>query len=157
MRDSARFDLAVEESMVPEWLTTWRRARKLARDIRELGNEYRPLVEKAEREKDWDEKQRVLSEWSFESRWPESELGVLESRRLRRLAERWNVDSPTLEQDDQTGEWYVPDALRRKMRREIIAARRESIRWWVQVLVMPLMAVLSTTTALIALILALRG
>ena len=144
-------------TMLPEWLTTWRRARKLARDIRDLENEYRPLVEKAEREKDWKEKQRVLSEWSFESRWPESELGVVESRRLRRLAERWNVDSPALEQDDQTGDWYVPDALRRKMRREIIAARRESIRWWVQVLVMPLMAVLSTTTALIALLLALRG
>ena len=60
--------------MLPDWFTTWRRARKLGRDIRELAREYRPLVEKAEREKDWNEKQRVLSEWSFESRWPESEL-----------------------------------------------------------------------------------
>ena len=144
-------------TMLPKWFTTWCRVRKLRRKIYEFANEYRPLVEKAERERDENEKQRVLSEWSFESRWPESELGVLETRRLRRRADRWNVDSPALEQDDQTGDWYVPDTLRRKMRREIIATRRESIRWWVQVLVMPLMAVLSTTTALIAVILALRG
>ena len=39
-------------TMLPKWFTTWRRARKLRRNIYELENEYRPVVEKAERERD---------------------------------------------------------------------------------------------------------
>jgi len=37
-------------TMLPKWFVTWRRARKLRRNIGELANDYRPLVEKAERE-----------------------------------------------------------------------------------------------------------
>ena len=141
-------------TLLPNWFTMWLRARKLRCEIREFEKHYRPLVENAEAERERDEKERILSEWQFESRWPESTLAVLESRRLTRRALRWNIDSPAFEQDNQTGDWYIPDTRRRTLRREIIAARRETVHWWIQVLVMPLLALVGSTTALI---LALRG
>ena len=141
-------------TLLPKWFTMWLRARKLRCEIRELDKRYRPLVEEAEAEQERDEKERILSEWQFELRWPESRLAVLDSRRLTRRALRWNIDSPAVEQDDQTGDWYIPDTRRRKLRREIITARRETVHWWIQVLVMPLLALVGSTTALI---LALRG
>ena len=53
--------------------------------------------------------------------------------------------------DHQTGRWYIPDAQRKKLRREIQDAKRESIQWWIQVVVMPLIALVGSATALIAL------
>ena len=40
-----------------------------------------------------------------------------------------------------------------KLRREIRDARREGIRWWIQVVVMPLIALASSITALVSLLL----
>ena len=129
------------------WLTRWLRVRALRGDVRELDDHFRSLAANTT----GNEEQAILTEWEFELRWPRNELAQLESARLRRLAYRWNVDSPSSVQDDQTGHWYIPDEPRKKLRREIRDARRESIRWWIQVVVMPLIALLSSATALISL------
>ena len=134
-------------SWLPDWLRTRLLTRKLQRNIRELDNHFRPLVADAE----VDRKREILDEWSFEAQWPKSELAELESAKLRRLAHRWNVDRPSSELDHQTGRRYIPDAQRAKLRRETRDARRESVRWWIQVVVMPLIALVSSATALIAL------
>ncbi len=80
-----------------------------------------------------------------------TKLAQFESARLRRLAQRWNVDTPSSEMDDQTGHWYIQYAERRKLRCDIQLARRESIRWWIQVVVMPLIALVTSAIALISL------
>ena len=136
-------------SWLPDWLTRRLHVRKLRRDVREVDSHYRPL---AAAETMWDKKQAIEAEWSFEAAWPANELAVLESARLRRLADRWDIDTPSSKPDRQTGHRYIPDEQRRKMRREIRDARRESTRWWIQVVVVPLIALVSSVTALIALL-----
>ena len=84
---------------MPDWLRTRLRIRKLRRNIRELENHFEPLAADAK----GDHEQAILTEWSFEARWPESELAQHESVKLRKLARRWNVDTPSSEQDHQTG------------------------------------------------------
>ena len=139
-------------SWLPGWLTTPLLVRKLRREVHELDSRYGRWASETKVE----ERQDILAEWSFKVQWPKSELAQLESARLRRLARRWNVDSPSSEHDCQTGRWYIPDAPRGKLRREIRDAKRQSIKWWIQVVVVPMIALVSSATALIALLLRLQ-
>ena len=118
--------------------------------VRELDRSFAPEAAKARGE----EKQAILAEWGYEVSVPNAELAQLESVQLRSLARRWYVDCPSQERDYQTGTFYIPDSLRMKLRRDIRDARRESIRWWVQVFVMPLIGLLGVITALISVSLA---
>lgn len=138
----------LSRSWVPNRVTTWRRVRRLRRQLRDLEEHYQPLLEDAS----GDNEQRLLSEWDYESQWAESELARYESANLRKLADRWSVEAPASEQDMRTGEWYIPHAGRLKLRREIRDAKRESIRWWIQVVVTPLIALVSSIVALISLL-----
>ena len=138
-------------SWLPSWLAASFRARDIRRAAQDLDRHYRPLADKARGQEQHD----IVAEWHFESQWPISELGELETERLRRLAHRWNVDCPPPEENRDTGRVYIPDDLRRNLRRDIRDARRESIRWWIQVVVMPLIALLGVTTALLSLSLSL--
>ena len=135
-----------QRAWLPHWLVTWFRARKLRHLVREVDSGFAPRAAKAR----GDERQAILSQWSFEVNPSNAELAQIESVRLRRLAYRWHLDCPSQERDYQTGLFYIPDALRIKLRREISAARRESIRWWVQVLVMPLIGLLGVLTAVLS-------
>ena len=121
--------------------------RALRKSISDLRDDFGPKVDAARGH----EEQHLLAEWSFEAAWPESELAQIETARLSRQAYRWNIDVPASTQDHQTGHWYIEDAERRKLKRAIRDARREGIRWWVQVLVMPLIALISSITALVSL------
>lgn len=138
------------------WLPTcppaWLRARGIRREIRDLDRYYGSLVAKAR----GDEEQALLAEWSFEVQEPQSRLGQLETDPLRRLAERFLLDCPSSEQNRDTGLFYIPDALRRKLKREIRDARRERVRWWVQAVVMPLIGLLGVAAALLSVYLTLR-
>ena len=133
----------------PDWLTTWLRRRELRRTVREIDNWFKPLADSAT----GDDQQAILVEWAFNLEWPNSKLAELETRRLGRLARRWNVDSPSPEHDYDNGCWYIPDEPRKKLRRDIREARREIIRWWIQVVVVPLMILVSAATAVISLVL----
>ena len=136
----------------PDWLRTWWRVRALRRNLNELRDDYGPKVDAA----NGDAEQALLAEWSFEAAWPESELAQIESAKLHRQAYRWNIEAPASSQDTQTGHWYIAHAARTALKREIRDARRESIRWWVQVVVMPLIALVSSVTALISVFYRLR-
>ncbi len=133
---------------LPDWLTTWCRKRKLKRSIRELEDDFRPQLAKA----GGHEEQELLSELVFELQDPQSELAMLETARLRSRAHRWNVDPPASELDHRTGRWYIPEAPRRQLRRDIRDARRAGIQWWIQVVVTPLIALLGVTIGLIGLL-----
>ena len=135
-------------SWLPDRLTTRLRERELRREVRELNSHYEPLASAAEAEREWQKEQEILGEWAFEAQWANSELAQLESKRLRRLADRWNVVPPSSKQDRATGLWYIPDAPRTKLRREVKAARRASIQWWIQVVGISLTAIATTFSAL---------
>lgn len=121
--------------------------RALRKSISDLRDEFGSRVNAAK----GDEEQNLLAEWSFEAAWPETELAEIETGKLSSQAYRWNIDVPASIEDHRTGYSYIPDAERRKLKRAIRDARRESIRWWVQVLVVPLIALVSSVTALVSL------
>ena len=107
----------------------------LRRDLYKLDNDYEDLFAKAKR--DEVARSEILGEWSFEAKWPSNELAEMESERLRKLAHRWNIDTPLFDQDTETGHWLFPEDTRRRLRREIQHIRRESIGWWVRFIVLP--------------------
>jgi hypothetical protein len=133
---------------LPEWLKTRRRVRQIRKQIRDIEASYREQLKAAGADPNDD---AHMSELYSELEWPDSELAQIESVRLRRLAERWNIEAPNYTEDSRTGHWTIPYKDRRKLKREIRDARREAIRWWIQVAVMPLIALVSSITALTAL------
>ena len=77
-----------------------------------------------------------------------------EFHRHIRIATRWNVEVPSdgwVENLYETASYISPPA-QRKLWREIQSSKREWIRFTVQAVVMPLIAVLSLAVALIALL-----
>ena len=131
---------------LPGWLTTRLYIRKLRREIRELDSHFETLLDGAKSEAD---EHGISNQWHSMSRWPESELARFESAKLQRLAKRWNIDSPSYKHDAEIDRWYIPAEPREKLWREIRAARRENIRWWIKVVAIPL--IITLVTALIAL------
>jgi hypothetical protein len=142
-------------SCLPEWFRSWRRQRSLERQIKTLDDEYGPRAD-AER---GDAQQAILAEWSFESSWPSNELAALETNRLMRLAHRWRVDFPDATEangwvlfDHQTGHAYLQAWERVRLNRQIDAARKDAIKWWIDVLVPVLTLLLGTIGALTGLL-----
>ena len=133
----------------PRRFRTWLRKRGLRRNLDYLRREYEPKFDAATGY----DKQALLAEWSFEASWSESELAAIESERLQGQAARWNIPCPALVQHHNTGVWHIEDSARMQLKREIRDARREGIRWWIQVVVVPLIALVSSITALVSLLL----
>jgi hypothetical protein len=59
----------------------------------------------------------------------------------------WIVDDP------RTGHTYLQPPEQSKLQRQIRLARRESIRWWIQTLIMPLIALIGVAVGLLSLLL----
>lgn len=119
----------------PHWMKDWSRERRLRRELRDLRAHYEPQVNKA---KNYADEQALLSEWLFEARGPESQLAILESRKLRRIAVHWQIDVPPNELDDRYGLMVIPDEKRRQVWSKIHYARRENRHWWIRWVVVPL-------------------
>ena len=119
----------------PGWMKDWRRERHLRRELRELKAHYEPQVDKAT---EYAEEQALLAEWHFEAQVPESQLAILESRKLRRIALRWQIDVPPSERDDLSGLMFIPDKKRDEVWSKIYYARRENRHWWIRWVVVPL-------------------
>jgi hypothetical protein len=137
----------------PEWLTEWQRRHRLRQEIRSLAEHFLPLADAA---RGIDE-QRIAAEWQSESQWPEHGLAELEMRRLRKLAMRWKVDMPPISDpasyvwsDPQTGHSYLQPEAHVKLRRAIRDAKRETIRFSVQVIVMPLIGLIGAAIGLVS-------
>lgn len=95
----------------------------------------------------------IDQEWTHRLEDDSTDLGLLETELLKRLAARWRVDIPPeawVQNLYQTARYISPPA-QRKLCRELEIAKREWIRFTVQAVVMPLIAVLSLVVALIAL------
>jgi hypothetical protein len=104
---------------------------------RKLRERYAPLVAKAETDKDWNERDRLLSEWGYES---DSVLDPVYARKGERLAAKArrcgiSVPSQPRTQDERDEDWrlsrvygcWLPSAqLDQKLRREINIEQRAS-------------------------------
>lgn len=134
-------------SWSPHWLRTWFRLQQLRRDLRNLDDHFGPWAAGAEGQR----KQVILAEWLLEAKWPETEIAKLESDKLRRQARFWNVVVPSLDLDPDTGHRFIPEGRRAQLRGEISHKRRESTLWWIQFVVIPLIALVTSLTVLVLL------
>lgn len=95
----------------------------------------------------------IDQEWNHQLEDDITDLGLLETEHIERIATRWNVEIPSdawIENLYDTASYIGPPA-QRKLWREIQTTKREWIRFTVQAVVMPLIAVLSLAVALFAL------
>jgi hypothetical protein len=135
----------------PERLLDRMERRRIEREIDAINAKFQPMLDAA---KDAGEESHIVQAWHYETEEWDEELGRLLSKRVEKQARWWGVDIP---EDHWTesryeGYRYIGYGAQTKLRRAIRDARRDSARFWVQVLVMPLIALLSLTIALIALL-----
>jgi hypothetical protein len=134
----------------PDWLTTWLRIFVLRRHLRHLEEYFGRLAAAASK---GDREQAVLAEWAVAARWPAKELSQLESHQLHRKARFWNLPVPRYEFDHETGKRYIPVEQRSQLKRKIRDARREGVRWWIRVLVIPVVSLVAAVAALMSMFL----
>jgi hypothetical protein len=139
-------------SWAPDRVLEWRRRRALRREIMRLDGECEKEVQAAH----VNEKMEIYSRWDFDTGWSRAELGELETERLRRRAERRGLEIP---QDDvwwikhlETNTKYLTPTARARVKRMIRQDRRESAKWWVDVLSPVLGALTGLIGALIGLL-----
>jgi hypothetical protein len=104
---------------------------------RKLRERYAPLVAKAETDKDWNERDRLLSEWGFESDSVLDPVYARKGERLAAKARRYGISVPPQprNQDERDEDWrlsrvygfWLPSTqLEQKLRREIKIEQRAS-------------------------------
>jgi hypothetical protein len=127
---------------LPERVEEWRTKRWLKGVLREIEARYRPRMKAAKGEH---EEEGIHLEWSEEDHEFSSELEFLESRRVLRRAYKWEIDVPTGDgmwtSDQYDNTRYLTFHAQRKLRRAIRDARRESVKWWMQ-LILPILSLL---------------
>lgn len=137
-------------SWAPERLRHWIDRRKLEAEIDEINARFRPRITAAKTE---NEERLIDQEWDFLVAEHYEELGYLDTKRLAKGAAKWGVEIPA--DYWTTGHYsyqrYLTSGAQTKLRRATRAARREEIRWWIQVAVMPLIALISVAVALVSL------
>ena len=136
--------------LVPEWLEIRLGIWKVKREIRSLNREFRNQIA---REESNDGKDAIESNWALEAEWPESNLASLESRMVRKIAHRLNLRVPQSVQHHMTGNWHLSRDDLLNLKREITKERRARAAWWIQILVMPLIGLLGSAAAVLALLL----
>jgi hypothetical protein len=96
----------------------------------------------------------IDQEWTHAVENDHASLGILETRHILRLVTRWDVDIPAdaWVSNDYENMRYLSQAAQAKLRREIKAAKRETIRWWIQVTVLPITGLVGATIGLISLL-----
>src|SRR5262249_7081415 len=119
------------------WFDDWLDDRTATRQDHELRQEFAPKVAEAEKARDWNKQQELLSEWQFES---ESVLDPVYARKAERLlakARKYGIIVPPKpanyqdESDDwnlsnTSGDWLLTRSAEERLRREIKIESRAS-------------------------------
>jgi hypothetical protein len=136
--------------------------RAATRQARELRENYAPLVAKAEKDKDWDARDGLLSQWSSESDLLLDPVYERKGERLTAKARKYGITVPRKpSSDEETEDWrlsracgfWLPSAqLEQKLRYEIKIeqrSNRDEFRKWATLLfaiVGSVLAFVSVTT-----------
>lgn len=143
-----------------------RRIKKVRRHIHQEWK-YRRIVREtdAEVERFLDDarEERAHSDAQIADATLDVRLDIVNSRKVERQARRWGVDLPHMAfvQESGGGPWLIhPDVQIHylhpyeldRLRPLIKKAKRESISWWVQNAVVPLIGLIGALTGLIAVI-----
>lgn len=122
----------------------WLQDQAATRELRNLRQKYSPLVAKAEQQKNWDERDRLLADWSSESDVILHLVYERKGERLTAKARKYGITVPRQPSSDgeESQDWYLSNVygfwlpspqLQQRLRREIRAERRASddeLRKW---------------------------
>jgi hypothetical protein len=118
---------------VADWLDD----NKANRDIHELREKYEPQVTEAEKTKNRDERERLMSEWGFERDLVLHPVHARKAERLAAKARRYGITlppQPTSYEEDESEDWWLSNVagwlpsseLEQRLRREIRDEERAS-------------------------------
>jgi hypothetical protein len=139
---------------------------KAQRERRNLDKLYRPLIAKAEKEKNHEEMQSLEAEYGFERGLVNDKISSLESARIQEEAERLCIPVPKYSSESEAWEKgfqpnfvYLSVKARADLRTHIRKERRERIEHWTLFLkdvIVPLVGLLGAIMGLISVIHSLR-
>jgi len=119
------------------WFADWLDDRRATRQDRQLREEYAPQVAEAEKSKDWNSQQELLSSWNFASNTVLDPVYARKAVRLIAKARKYGITVPSKPvnydgTDDDwylsqaTGDWLLTRRAEERLRREIRAESRAS-------------------------------
>jgi len=144
MTDVAPMGLFVTQLRRIRRVADWLDDQKATRDVRKLQEKYAPLIAEAERQKNLEERDRLLSEWSIESDLVLHPIYGRKSERLTAKARKYGITVPPqpASYSEDSEDWYLSNAygfwfpsrkLEQRLQREIRDEQRASndeLRKW---------------------------
>jgi len=119
-----------------QFIADWLDDRAATRQARELRESYAPLVAKAEKDRDWDARDGLLSQWSSESDLLLDPVYERKAERLTAKARKYGITVPGKPSNDEENEhwrlsraygfWLPSPQLEQRLRREIKIEQRAS-------------------------------
>lgn len=118
-------------------IADWLDDREATRKLRQLREEYSPLVEEAEKKSDWNERDRLLAEWQHEDETVSDPVYARQHEKLTAEARKYGISVPRrptswdeVSQDwsmsQVYGFWLLRNEPEQRLRREIRAEKRTS-------------------------------
>jgi len=120
-----------------QFVADWIDDREATRRAANLRDRYAPLVAKAENDKDWNEREKVLSDWAFDSDSVLDPVYARKGERLTAKARKYGITVPPQPRntDEQSEDWRLSRVygfwlstaqLEQKLRNEIKIEQRSS-------------------------------
>jgi hypothetical protein len=134
------------------------------RERTKLHKTFDPLISKAEQEKRWDDSQSLISEFLMERNVIDDKISWIETKRVRKRAEKFGVPIPPLSDKECWEEGFTPNTVRLKpeaririseqVRKERRARIEDRMLWvdYLGPLVSPLTGLLGVVIGLVALL-----
>ena len=118
-------------------IADWLDGREATRKLRQLREEYSPLVEEAKKKSDWNERDRLLFEWEHEDESISHPVYARQHEKLTAEARKYGISVPRRptswdeESDDWRmsqvyGFWLLRGETEERLRREIRVEKRAS-------------------------------
>jgi len=132
---------------------------KAQRERRKLEEQFSGLIGEAEKKKDYEERDGLVSELLMERDLIEDRINRIETDRVQKEAEKFGIPVPSLsdkeswDEDSQSHTIFLNVSTRLRLRQEIRKERRA--RWedttiWMDRIVLPLIGLIGAVTGLVS-------
>ena len=129
--------------------------KKAQRKRADLEKLFDPLITKAEKNGDHEEREKLIGEYMMETDFAEEEIGLIITRSLKKEAERLNVPTPSGDDSFKrgpSGRYFLNVKAQAQLRDDIRKERRERRDWITRYLLPVITALTGILGALIGLV-----